>query len=259
MKNFLSVLCCTVAILCFSSTAAAKGPLPEKLPESVVDISKENTYPNPSHDESELVPSGHTKSLLKTSKIGIDNPTLIKLLNESSLHPSKWSIGYSARIYLGDWPLNYVSKETTVNWEYKKISDNAADARGSENGQKLSYVQDSQVKVTGGLTAKVPKTEEVNQLIMAQTIKKTHLPISFSTVVGRGTKIDRPYQVESKQIGHLYGYVPAVNERGKITYGEVFLVLKGGRVSLDVKNVMQQGIGAWMPIQDHVALRYQAK
>lgn len=259
MKNFLSILCCVAAVLCFSAASEAKGPLPAKLPEYVADISKENTYPNPSHDESELVPSGHTQSLLNSSKVAIDNPTLIKLLNESSLHPSKWSIAYSARIYLGEWPLNYASKETTVNWEYKRISDNAVDARGSTEGQKLSYIQENEAKVTGGLTASVPKKEEVNQLIMAKAMKKTHLPISFSTVVGRGTKIDRPYQVDPKHIGHLYGYVPAVNEKGKITYGEVFLVLKGGKACLEVKNVIEQGIGAWMPIQDHVSLRYLAK
>ncbi|MDD9150385.1 MULTISPECIES: YfkD family protein [unclassified Sporolactobacillus] len=259
MKKFLSILCCAAAVFCFSTASAAKEPLPAKVPDYVADISKENTYPNPSHDQSELVPSGYTKSLLQSSKVAIDNPALIKLLNESSLHPSKWSIAYSARIYLGEWPLSYTSKETTVNWEYKKISDNAADARGSTGGQKLSYTQENEAKVTGGLTANVPKKEEVSQLIMAKAMKKTRLPISFSTVVGRGTKADRPYQVDAKHIGHLYGYVPAVNEKGKITYGEVFLVLKGGKAFLEVKNVMEQGIGAWMPIQDHVSLRYLAK
>ncbi|WP_100489043.1 YfkD family protein [Sporolactobacillus pectinivorans] len=259
MKKILPFLCCIAALLCCFQTADAKGPLPDKLPESVVDISKENTYPNPSHDTSELVPGGRTKSLLETANVPIENPTLIRLLNESSIHPSKWSIGYSAKIYLGEWPLNYKSKETSVNWEYKKINDNAVDARGSESGQKLVYVQKVQAKITGGLTAEVPKEDEVNQLIMAKAMQKTHLPISFSTIIGSGTRIDRPYQVQAKQIGHLYGYVPAVNEKGKITYGEVYLVLKAGNANLEVKNIMQQGIGAWMPIQDHLSLRYLAQ
>ncbi|MDN3956131.1 YfkD family protein [Sporolactobacillus laevolacticus] len=259
MKKIIAMFLCFAVLFCTLSVSDAKSIVPEKLPASVIDISKENTYPNPTHDASELVPSGHTKSLLKTANVAIENPVLIKLLNESVIHPSKWSIGYSACIYLGEWPLNYESKETSVNWEFKKINDNAADARGSKNGQQIGYFQKIQVRINGGLTSEVPKQEEASKLIMAKTMAKTHLPISFSTIVGAGTKIDRHYQVSSKQIGHLYGFVPAVNERGKITYGEVFLVLKGGKARIDVKNIMQQGIGAWMPIQDHIALRYLAK
>ncbi|MCO7175310.1 YfkD family protein [Sporolactobacillus kofuensis] len=259
MKKIVALVSSFILLFAFQSGVEAKSAVPNKLPEFVVDISKENTYPNPTHDASELVPSRETKALLKTANVAIENPVLIKLLNESVIHPSKWSIGYSARIYLGEWPLNYVSKETSVNWEYKKINDNAVDARGSKNGQQLDYIQKAQAKVNGGLTSEVPKMEEASQLIMAKTLVKTHLPISFSTIIGAGTKIDRPYQVQSKQIGHLYGFVPAVNERGKITYGEVFLVLRGGKANIEAKNIMQQGIGAWMPIQDHVSLRYMVR
>jgi len=259
LKKIMSLLVCAALLFCISSEAAAKSVMPNALPKSVIDISKENTYPNPTHDASELVPSQRTKALLKTANVPVENPVLIKLLNESYIHPSKWSIGYSARIYLGEWPLNYKSKETSVNWEYKRINDNAADARGSKSAQQIGYLQKIQATVKGGLTSEVPKKEEASQLILAKTMEKTHLSISFSTIVGAGTKIDRPYQVPSKQVGHLYGYVPAVNERGKITYGEVFLVLKGGKAHLDVKNVMQQGIGAWMPITDHLSLRYIAQ
>lgn len=234
-------------------------PQPAKTPNSVVDISKENTYPNPSHDEPELQPSSLTKKLLKTSKTGIENKTLIKLLNESTLRTTRLSIGYYAKIYLGEWPLNYTSNKTTINWEYKKINDNPADTRGSEGGQELGYVQKNQAKVSGGLTAQVPAQKEVKKMIMAKAMKKTHLPISFSTIVGHGTKLDRLYQVAPKHVAHLYGYVPAVNEKGKVTYGEVYLVLKGNKKYLDVKNVVQQGIGAWIPVQDHVSLRYIAK
>ncbi|WP_438271013.1 YfkD family protein [Sporolactobacillus mangiferae] len=236
--------------------AHAKSTVPHHLPESVVDISKENTYPNPTHDSSELVPSAQTKTLLKSANVPIENPMLIKLFNESAVHPSRWSIGYSARIYLGEWPLNYQSSETSVNWEFKRINDNVIDARGSKTGQQIGYLQKVQAKVNGGLTSEVPKKEEASQLILAKTMKKTHLPIAFSTIVGAGTKVDRPFRVSSKKIGHLYGYVPAVNERGKITYGEVFLFMKGGSAHIEVTNVMQQGIGAWMPITDHLMLRY---
>ncbi|MCI1858464.1 MAG: YfkD family protein [Sporolactobacillus sp.] len=259
MNKLLAAFCCVAFLLGTPLSLQAKAPIAEKLPESVVDISKENTYPNPSHDAPELVPGALAKALLKTATVPIENPSLIKLLNESAIHPTKWSIGYSAIIYLGEWPLNYQSKETSINWEYKKVNENAVDARGSKEAQPFSYVQKVQSKVTGGLTAKVPKQEEVNQLIMAKAMRKTHLPISFSTIVGSGTRIDRPYRVQAKRIGRLTGFVPAVNERGKITYGEVFLVLKGSRQQLEVKNIVQRGIGAWMPIQDHLSLRYNGE
>ncbi|TCP24530.1 YfkD-like protein [Scopulibacillus darangshiensis] len=260
LKKIILAIC--LITLAISPSSYAKEPVKSnqkndiKVPDSVVDISKENTYPNPSHDEPRLQPSQLTKALLKTAKIDIQNPTLIKLLNESNIHTSKLSLGYHARIYLGKWPLTYESNKTTVNWEYKQVNDNDLDARGSEANQKLTYNQKQQARVMGGLTAKVPAEKEVKKLMLMEAAENTALPISFSTIVGQGTKINRVYHVEPKKVGHLSGYVPAVNEKGKITYGEVYLVLKGGKKYLEVKNLVQQGIGAWIPIQDHVTLRY---
>jgi hypothetical protein len=227
-----------------------------EIPSSVVDISKENTYPNPSQNEPELQPSSLTKTLLNTANVDIENPTLIRMLNESNIHTSKWSIGYHARIYLGKWPLNYESKKTTVNWEYKKVNENRVDNRGGIQMQPIKYNQERQVKIRGGLTASVANEKEVKKLMLLEASQNTELPIGFSTIVGYGTKIDRVYNVEPKKVGHLYGFVPAVNEKGKVTYGEVYLVLDGGKKRLEVKNITQQGIGAWMTVQDHIALRY---
>lgn len=227
-----------------------------EVPKSVIDISKANTYPNPNENAPELQPSPLTKALLKSANVPIENPMLIRMLNESVIHPSKFSIGYQARVYLGKWPLNYQSNKTSVNWEYKKVNENRLDNRGSEQLQTMSYRQERQIKVTGGLTVRVPDQREVMQLMLMKAAKETDLPIAFSTVVGVGTKIDRYYNVQPKKVGYLSGYVPAVNEKGKVTYGEVYLVLDGGNKRLEVKNVMQQGIGAWIPVQDHIALRY---
>jgi len=225
-------------------------------PDSVVDIAQQNTYPNPNQDEPELQPSTLTKKLFSTSKVKIENSTLIHRLNESNIDTSRLSIGYHARIYLGKWPLNYESSKTTVNWEYKSVNKNLSDNRGGLKEQMLSYNQQRQVKVNGGLTAHVSDEDEVKKLMLNQAADKTHLPIAFETYVGAGTKIVRSYHVVPKKIGHLNGYVPAVNEKGKITYGEVYLVLHGGKKSIEVKNVTQQGIGAWIPVQDHISLRY---
>nr|WP_229745430.1 YfkD famly protein [Pullulanibacillus pueri] len=227
-----------------------------KKPDSVVDIAQKNTYPNPNQNEPQLQPSAMTKELFNTSKVEIENPTLIRLLNESSIHTSKLSLGYRARIYLGNWALNYQSSKTTVNWEYKKVNENLLDNRGGKQMQNLSYNQERQLKVSGGLTAQVPNQKEVKKLMMLEAAEKTNLPLAFETYVGVGTKIDRVYHVETKKVGHLSGYVPAVNEKGKVTYGEVYLVLNGGHKSIEVKNVTHQGIGAWIPIQDYVSLRY---
>ncbi|MFD2618482.1 YfkD family protein [Terrilactibacillus laevilacticus] len=254
------ILALGLCLLFTPATLAKEGHHPKQqnfqTPNFAVDISKENTYPNPDQSAPELQPSPLTKGLLKTSKVKIENPMLIKYLNESTIHPSKFSIGYHAHIYLGKWALSYKSSKVSINWEYKKINDSSLDARGSEGQQEFKYTQESNVKVTGGLTAKVPNQEGVKGLMMTNAAKKTDLPLAFSTVVGKGTKIDRLYHVQPKKMAHLYGYVPAVNEKGTIFYGEVFLVLKGGKKWIEVKNVEQQGIGAWIPIQDHVSLRY---
>jgi hypothetical protein len=87
-------------------------------------------------------------------------------------------------------------------------------------------------------------------------MKKTNLPLAFDTVIGIGTKKDRVYNVPVKKIGYLYAYAPAVNEKGKVTYGEVYVVLKGNKKSIVVKNITTQGIGAWIPVQDRVSFSY---
>ncbi|MFC4619301.1 YfkD family protein [Camelliibacillus cellulosilyticus] len=272
MKKFLIALCVSLLV---SSPAVAKehkAPKPPKqtkqvpetshenirVPKSVVDISKLNTYPNPTQNEPELQPSPMAKGLLKNANVPIENLALIRLLNESTIHTSKLSIGYRAKIYLGNWPLNYQSNKTTINWEYKKINENRVDNRGTIQPQKLVYFQEEQAKVMGGLTAQVPDENEVKKLMMMKASSKIEMPIAFTTYVGRGTKIDRIYQVAPKKVGHLFGFVPAVNEKGKVTYGEVYLVLKGGSKRIEVKNITQQGIGAWIPIQDYIALRYNS-
>ena len=38
--------------------------------------------------------------------------------------------------------------------------------------------------------------------------------------------------ISPSQLGYLYAYTPAVNEKGKVTFGEVYLVLKGNQKGL---------------------------
>ncbi|OIJ14111.1 hypothetical protein BKP35_07885 [Anaerobacillus arseniciselenatis] len=226
------------------------------VPNYVLNISKENTYPNPTQDLPHLQPSEMAQELIDTADVPIENPELIRILNESSIKGNKLALTMNASIYLGQWPLAYESNETSVNWEYQKVNTNYHDNRGGNTPKKLQYSQDQQKKVTGGLTAKIPNSDEVQKMMMIKAAEKTGMPLALSTVIGHGTKKEQVYNVPVKQVGYLYSYVPAANEKGKVTYGEVYLIIKGGKKRIEVKNVTQQGIGAWIPVQDHVALKF---
>ena len=243
--------------------APAPVPVPKKeeafkIPPSVVHIAKENTYPNPSQDLPYLQPSDLTKSLIGSANVKIENPELIQILNESTIAKAPFALGYRATIYLGHWALHYESAETAPNWEYQKINTNFHDNRGSNTPYRMHYVQEMQKVVQGGLTAKVPAAKDVQKMMLLKAAEKTKLPLSFETIVGAGTKNERVYDLPPARIGYLYAYASAVNEKGKVTYGEVYLVLKGNKKSLVIKNVTSQGIGAWIPIQDHLSFGFIA-
>lgn len=237
-------------------------PAPAKqsftIPNSVFNITKENTYPNTTLDLPRLEPSELTSELIDSSKVKIENPDLIRMLNESTVNSTPFAIGYRAIIYLGQWPLNYESIETAPNWEYQKINTNYFDNRGGKAPYQIHYVQEAQKIVRGGLTAKISNTEEVKKMMLMKAIQKTNLPLAFETIIGGGTKKDQVYNVPPKMLGYLYGFAPAINEKGKVTFGEVYLMLKGGKKMILIKNVTTQGIGAWIPIQDHVSFSFVA-
>ncbi len=255
MKKW-SVSLLVSALLLYAAAAPTLASSGKPAPTAVIDISKENTYPNPTQDLPHLEPSSFAKQLLKSANVKIENPELIHLLNESSATDTPWTIGYRATIYLGQWPLNYQSLETSTNWEYQKVNTNFLDNRGGDAAQKLYYKQEMQKHVRGGLTSKVPNEDAVKRMMLNKAMEKTNLPLAFSTVVGLGTKKDQPYQVPAKKMGYLYAYVPAVNEKGKVTYGEVYVVLRGNKKNIVVKNVTTRGVGAWIPVQDRLYMSY---
>ena len=229
-----------------------------EIPGSVITITKENTYPNPAQDLPKLQPSELTAELLQTAKVKIDNPNLLLMLNETTINKPLIPFGYRARVYLGKWPLNYESQETSPNWEYQKINTNFYDNRGGNAPFKIHYVQEQQKVVRGGLTAKVPHARDVQQMMLRKAMEKTNLPLSFETVIGQGTKKDQYYNVPVQKLGYLDAYAPAINEKGTVTYGEVYLVLKGGKRFIEINNITSQGIGAWIPIQDHISFNFYA-
>lgn len=232
---------------------------PYDVPNHVLTISKENTFPNSTEDQEVVEPSKLTKSLLDEIDIPVDNPDLIKMLNETTLKPSPISFGYRGMVYLGRWALNYESIETAINWEYQNINTNELNNIGGNKGVTLHYNQQEKREIKGALTNKIASPDDIKRMMLLKTKESTKLPLSFQTVIGQHTRKDNTYNIPVKKHGILQAHAPAVNEKGQVTFGEVYLELKGSKRALVIKNVTKQGIGAWIPIQDHVSFSFQLK
>ncbi|WP_430788149.1 YfkD family protein [Virgibacillus flavescens] len=226
------------------------------VPNHVLTISKENTYSNSSEDQEIVEPSKATKELIEKLDISVDNPDLIKMLNESSVKPTPFSIGYRGMIYLGRWAINYKSTDTTVNWEYQKVNTNEINNVGGTVPQKMHYVQKEQRKITGALVNKIASPDDVKKMILVDAIKETNLPLSYETVIGIDTEKENEYTIPVNKFGRLTSYVPAVIDKGQVTFGDVYIQLKGSKKAIQIKNVTKQGIGAWIPIQDHLGFSF---
>ncbi|UOR13411.1 YfkD famly protein [Halobacillus amylolyticus] len=229
------------------------------IPNHVLNISKDNTYPNSTDDQEVLEAEELTDELMEESELRITNPQLIEILNETTLKPSPFALGYRAEIFLGRWPLAYESKESNINWEYQEINVNELDNHGGNQPEKMSYEQKEEKHIKGGLTSKISHSEQMMKLILLEAQKNTKLPLSFHTVIGAGTKQKNTYSVPVNKTGILHAYAPAINEKGEVAFGDVYIKLKGSKKSLEVKNVTRQGIGAWIPIQDHVGFSFELK
>lgn len=232
---------------------------PFEIPNYVVPIAKENTYTNKTEDVEEIEPSTSTKELLETTDVSISNPKLIQLLNETSIKPSPIGIGYRGMISLGRWPLHYESLETLVNWEYQEINRNELNNIGGEGKQFLSYHQEERREIIGALTSEISQPEDIRTMMLHKAKEKSNLPLTYETMVGERTTTSNTYNVAADEVGVLDAYAPAVHEKGKVTFGEVYIELKGNKKSILVKNVIKQGTGAWIPIQDHVTLSFSVE
>lgn len=230
-----------------------------KIPDYVVDISSENTAKNEDEHVSEVKPSKLTRELIKTANEQIENMQLIRLLNESSMNKSVLAFGNRATIYLGEWPLNYQSDKQTINWQYQKINSNMYDNQAGTTSAKMMYTQQSHKIVTGGLTAKTSDADEIQQMILRVAEKSATIPVALQTNIGAGTKANRVFDVQPKQVGNMEVFVPAVIEKGEVMFGEVYLEIKGSKRNLMIKNVTSQQIGALLPIEGHVSIIFTAK
>lgn len=229
------------------------------IPDHVISIAHENTFPNAAEDTEVVEPSSLTKDLLDNIDIDIENPELIKMLNETSIKPSPIGIGYRGMIFLGRWALNYESEATTANWQYQLVNSNDLNNIGGNQNQTLTYQQQDRKEVKGALTSKITNGDDVMNMLLIQAQEKTDLPLAYQTVVGQHTRKEQAYNIPPQKQGTLQAYAPAINEKGQVTFGEVYIELKGTKKNLVIKNVTKQGIGAWIPIQDHLSFSFHLK
>ncbi|HLQ70674.1 MAG TPA: YfkD family protein [Bacillota bacterium] len=266
VKIYSVVLIALALVFIFPLSSLGKETKKEKkaenefdIPSHVLSISKENTFPNSTEDQEIVEPSKSTKNLMEDAEIEIQNPELIKMLNESTVKPSPIGFGYRGMVYLGRWPLHYKSLETTVNWEYQPINTNEINNIGGDEALEMSYTQENEKEITGALTNKINNPDDIRKMMLLTAKDKTKLPLSYKTVIGKDTKKENTYNVPIKKIGELKAYSPAVNEKGQVVFGDVYFKLKGTKKSIQIKNVTKQGIGAWIPVQDHVSFSFQVK
>lgn len=229
-----------------------------EIPSHVLDISKENTVQSDDSDNEVVEPSKETKELLDSASVAIENSELIQQLNETSIDPSPIGFGYRGEIYLGRWPLQYESLETGVNWEYQAVNKNEFQ-NGPDGQQEMNYIQQEHKEIKGMLTNKIANAETVRNMVLQKAKDKTKLPLSYEVEIGRNTKMSHGYPVPPEKLGILEAYTPAVHEKGRVTFGEVYIQLKGTKKQLTIKNVTKQGIGAWIPVQNHLSYSFQVK
>jgi hypothetical protein len=253
LKRIGTIFLLAYMVLLLPEFASAKV----QIPSSVYNIEKENTATNVSIDDVSVEPNALAKKLIKTSNVKIENPSLVQLLNETQISKNPVAFWYRAKIFLGKWPLNYQSEETKMNWEYEKINTNVVDNRGGTSTAMLNYNQQTQKSVKGSISPDVSKNGDTENMILGKVVTQTGLPADLEAKVGGGTKKENRYQVPVRKIGLMNAYIPAVLDKGKVTYGEVYLVLKGGNRSIEVKNITTQRVSAWFPIQDYVSLKLQ--
>lgn len=252
VKQLLTVILTTCIIFSFTKITDAEV----KIPDTVKNISRQNTYPNADTIPERVQPSQSTQDLLKTTDFIIENPNLIRMLNESTIKNSFLSIGTRSTIYLGNWALNYQSKETIPNWEFTSANTNHFDNRKGNQVVEISYRQNQQFSANGGLTTPTANEEDVKKLMILKAQEKSGLNLSFQTTIGKETTSNTIMKIPIHKVGYLQAYVPAINEKGTVIYGEVYIQLKGGKSKLLIKNVTNTGVSAWIPIQDYLSFKY---
>ena len=185
-----------------------------EIPSSVINT-KENTYPNPAQDLPKLQPSRElTEELLQTSKVKIENPNLLLMLNETVINKPILALGYRPKCIWGTGRsiMNRRKHHQTGN---TKRSIRIFMIIGADRVPiKVDYCSGTGQSLSrGGLTAKVAHADDVQQMMLREAMEKTKLPLSFETIIGPGTKKDQYYNIPGQKLGYLDAYAPAINEK----------------------------------------------
>ncbi|MDX8046900.1 YfkD family protein [Gracilibacillus sp. S3-1-1] len=229
----------------------------EEQPE-LISIEKENTYNQMTEEDTTVDPSPLVDELLENINMEIDNPLLIQSLNESTINPSPIAFGYRANVYLGHWPLSYQSESSDIHWDFQNVNKNEVNNIAGEKNEELYYYQIEEKHVEGALTAQVTKTDQIKQMILQKARAQHDVPLTFKTVIGKETKLSKTYTVPPSKSGVLKANIPMVKDTGQVTFGEVYLELKGTKKGLVIKNVTKQEVGAYIPIANHLTFEFES-
>src|SRR5699024_5751158 len=96
-----------------------------------------------------------TDELLKSTKEAIDNPSFIKLLNESTFSSRYFSFGTNAEIYLGRWPLTYEATTTSIIRDYYETG------KIFVHDNMIQHEQSQTIQVEGALNKKIEQSDDV--------------------------------------------------------------------------------------------------
>ncbi|WP_017473747.1 YfkD family protein [Amphibacillus jilinensis] len=218
----------------------------QNLPSHVQSVEEENTVEQKQETIKDIDVEGFVEKLLKKSEVEITNPHFIEQLNATDVNNSKFAFGYSSEVYLGRWPLHYQSKETSVNWAYQKINENFV------SGTPLTYLQNEEAQISGGIQNKVANSDQVQSMVLTSVSERVEWPIAYKAVFGATTEKQIPLANEAGA-ERLEAYAAAVKESGIITYGEVYLSMTGRNQTLKIKNVVEEEVMTWLPIQHYLA------
>lgn len=230
--------------------------LDAELPNHVQSIEDQNTFFNRQKDQEFPDPQPVVETLINSTDVEIENPSLIELLNETKFNSSRLTFGYSSEVYLGQWPLAYHPDDTSVNWQYQKINSNTLDNLQGNRDLRLHYDQLEEMHVQGGLQNQVESTDQVMDMILSRVNNDIDLPLGYRAVFGKNTRKNTDFTVEKSKVGKLDAYAAAVNAQGKVTYGQVYLRSSGRKQELIVKNVTEQFVKAWIPVQDYITFSF---
>lgn len=246
MRFILSILLFMSLMPAVSAEVDLTTILPEQVPSHVQSIEAENNADQVTRELPEIEAEELTEEWLEKLEVNITNPHLIEQLNRTEVNDSLFAFGYSSEVYLGRWPLFYQSKETAVNWAYQKVNENYITAG------KLAYFQNEDKKISGGLQSKIANSDQVQDMILLDTKERIHWPIDFQSAFGANTEKEVTLANRSRA-EQLEAYAPAVKETGTITFGEIYLKMTGRKQELVIKNLVEDEVIAWLPIQNHLA------